>query len=150
MNIFQCLHNPARPTHLNLLYHFVLPKPKVHTLVACRKVTTRRRDCRKLCSSCGHHLHFSANTISIALVAHELQQNPMTLRGCFIMKHVCWPFIRIHNCVHAPVVVNTNEGPAYVLHNETATESHWILLKLVGHKSNRDGIGAEVKVVTAR
>jgi hypothetical protein len=45
-------------------------------------------------------------------------------------------------------VVNTNEGPAYVLHNETPTENHWILLKLTGHRSNRDGIGAEVKVVT--
>jgi hypothetical protein len=45
--------------------------------------------------------------------------------------------------------VNTNEGPAYVLHNETPTENHWILLKLVGHQSNRDGIGAEVKAVTA-
>src|SRR2546429_7319856 len=28
------------------------------------------------------------------------------------------------------------------------TENHWILLKLVGHQSNRDGIGAEVEVVT--
>jgi len=46
-------------------------------------------------------------------------------------------------------VVTTNDGPAYVLHNETATANHWILLKLVGHKSNRDGIGAAVKIVTA-
>src|SRR5713226_7613539 len=46
-------------------------------------------------------------------------------------------------------VVSTNEGPAYVLHNETPTENHWILLKLVGHQSNRDGIGAEVKATTA-
>jgi hypothetical protein len=46
-------------------------------------------------------------------------------------------------------VVTTNDGPAYVLHNETATGNHWILLKLVGHQSNRDGIGAEVKAVTA-
>ena len=46
-------------------------------------------------------------------------------------------------------VVTTNDGPAYVLHNETATTNHWILLKLVGHKSNRDGMGAEVKIVTA-
>jgi hypothetical protein len=35
------------------------------------------------------------------------------------------------------------------LHNETATQNHWLLLKLVGHKSNRDAIGAEVKIVTA-
>jgi hypothetical protein len=36
------------------------------------------------------------------------------------------------------------------LHNETATENHWILLKLVGHKSNRDAIGAQVKLTSAR
>jgi enediyne biosynthesis protein E4 len=44
-------------------------------------------------------------------------------------------------------VVTTNEGPVYVLHNETATENHWLLVKLVGHKSNRDAIGAEVKLI---
>ena len=45
-------------------------------------------------------------------------------------------------------VVTTNGGPLYVLHNETASSNHWLLLKLVGHKSNRDAIGAEVKLVT--
>jgi hypothetical protein len=45
-------------------------------------------------------------------------------------------------------VVTTNDGPAYVLHNETASGNHWLLLKLVGHKSNRDAIGASVKLVT--
>ena len=47
-------------------------------------------------------------------------------------------------------VVTTNEGPAYVLHNETPSQNHWLLLKLVGHKSNRDAIGAVVKLTTAR
>jgi hypothetical protein len=47
-------------------------------------------------------------------------------------------------------VVTTNGGHAYVLHNETATSNHWITLRLIGHKSNRDGIGAVVKVTTAR
>ena len=45
-------------------------------------------------------------------------------------------------------VVTTNDGPAYVLHNETPTTNHWLSLNLIGHKSNRDGIGAVVKVVT--
>jgi hypothetical protein len=45
-------------------------------------------------------------------------------------------------------VVTTNDGPAYVLHNETVSGNHWLLLKLVGHKSNRDAIGASVKLVT--
>jgi hypothetical protein len=31
----------------------------------------------------------------------------------------------------------------------TETKNHWITLRLIGHKSNRDGIGAQVKIVTA-
>ncbi len=46
-------------------------------------------------------------------------------------------------------VVTTNDGPAYVLRNETPSANHWLLLRLVGHKSNRDAIGANVKLVTA-
>ncbi len=46
-------------------------------------------------------------------------------------------------------VVTTNVGPVHILHNETATRNHWILLKLVGHTSNRDAIGAEVTLVTS-
>jgi hexokinase len=46
-------------------------------------------------------------------------------------------------------VVTTNDGPAYVIRNETSTHNHWLTLKLIGHKSNRDGIGAAVKIVTA-
>jgi enediyne biosynthesis protein E4 len=46
-------------------------------------------------------------------------------------------------------VVTTNDGPIHVLHNETPTQNHWLLLKLAGHKSNRDAIGAEVTVTTS-
>jgi hypothetical protein len=45
-------------------------------------------------------------------------------------------------------VVTTNDGPVHILHNETPSRNHWISLKLIGHKSNRDAIGAEVKLVT--
>ena len=48
------------------------------------------------------------------------------------------------------VVVSTNDGPAYVLRNETPAAGHWITLALCGHKSNRDSIGAEVKITTSR
>jgi hypothetical protein len=47
-------------------------------------------------------------------------------------------------------VVTTNDGPVHVLHNETVTANHWLILNLVGHKSNRDGIGAEIHVTTAK
>jgi enediyne biosynthesis protein E4 len=55
----------------------------------------------------------------------------------------------IDNDGRLDAVVTTNDGPLHILHNESAANNHWILLKLVGHKSNRDAIGAEVKVVTA-
>ena len=38
-------------------------------------------------------------------------------------------------------------GPAFLLHNTSPGADHWIAVKLVGHKSNRDGIGAQVEVV---
>ncbi len=47
-------------------------------------------------------------------------------------------------------VVSTNDGAAHILHNETVTTNHWLILNLVGHKSNRDGIGAEIKVTTSK
>jgi enediyne biosynthesis protein E4 len=46
------------------------------------------------------------------------------------------------------LVVNSIDGPAYVLHNETQTANHWITFNLVGVKSNRDGIGAQIKIST--
>ena len=56
----------------------------------------------------------------------------------------------IDNDGRLDAVVTTNDGPIHILHNETPTQNHWLLLKLVGHKSNRDGIGAEVKLITAK
>jgi len=43
------------------------------------------------------------------------------------------------------ILVTTNGGPAYLFHNEGGT-NHSLRLKLVGTKSNRDGIGAVVHV----
>jgi hypothetical protein len=46
------------------------------------------------------------------------------------------------------VVVTSNDGPAWVLLNQTDTPNHWITLNLIGVKSNRDAIGAQVRVST--
>ena len=56
----------------------------------------------------------------------------------------------IDNDGRLDAVVTTNDGPIHILHNETPTQNHWLLLKLIGHKSNRDAIGAEVKLVAAK
>ena len=54
----------------------------------------------------------------------------------------------IDNDGKVDVVVSTNDGPIYILHNETPTAGHYLTLKLTGHRSNRDAIGAEVKITT--
>jgi len=56
----------------------------------------------------------------------------------------------IWNDGRVDVVVSTNDGPAYIVRNETPTSNHWLGIKLVGHKSNRDGIGAEIKLTTSK
>jgi hypothetical protein len=52
----------------------------------------------------------------------------------------------IDNDGRIDAVVTTNGGAAHVLHNETPEANHWLTLKLIGHASNRDGIGAVVKL----
>jgi hypothetical protein len=46
-------------------------------------------------------------------------------------------------------VVTTNGGEAHILHNETPGANHWLTLALTGHASNRDAIGAEIKLTAA-
>ena len=56
----------------------------------------------------------------------------------------------LNNDGREDIVVTTNNGPAHVILNETPTRNHWLELYLVGHKSNRDGIGAVIKLTTAK
>jgi hypothetical protein len=55
----------------------------------------------------------------------------------------------IDNDGRVDAVVTENGGPIHILHNETQTANHWLTLSLVGHKSNRDAIGASAKIITA-
>ncbi len=55
----------------------------------------------------------------------------------------------IDNDGRIDAVISTNGGAAHILLNKTVTQNHWITLHLTGHKSNRDGIGAAVKLTTA-
>ncbi len=55
----------------------------------------------------------------------------------------------INNDGRLDVVITTNNGPAYVLLNQTETPHHWISLQLEGVRSNRDGIGARIQITTA-
>jgi hypothetical protein len=46
------------------------------------------------------------------------------------------------------VVVSAINAPAEIWINQSPGNAHWIEFKLQGTKSNRDGIGARIKVVT--
>ena len=46
------------------------------------------------------------------------------------------------------VVVSAINAPAEIWINQSPGEDHWIEFKLQGTKSNRDGIGARIKVIT--
>jgi len=44
------------------------------------------------------------------------------------------------------VALTTNHGPAYLFRNDGGNRHHWIAVRTRGTKSNRDGIGAVVRV----
>jgi hypothetical protein len=47
------------------------------------------------------------------------------------------------------IVISVINGPPQLLMNRGTEPNHWIILKLVGTKSNRDGLGTKVKITTA-
>ena len=55
----------------------------------------------------------------------------------------------INNDGTLDAVVTENGGLAHILLNKTQTGNHWLGIRLVGHKSNRDGIGAVIKLTTS-
>jgi hypothetical protein len=44
------------------------------------------------------------------------------------------------------IAISTNDGPAYLFRNDGGNRNHWISLRTIGVKSNRDGIGALVRI----
>jgi enediyne biosynthesis protein E4 len=54
----------------------------------------------------------------------------------------------LNNDGFVDVAINCNNGPALVLMNRGGNGNHWLLLKTVGTRSNRDGIGARIRVVS--
>ncbi len=44
------------------------------------------------------------------------------------------------------ILLTSNNGPARLLRNDGGNRNSWLTIRLVGRKSNRDGIGAEVRI----
>ena len=47
------------------------------------------------------------------------------------------------------VLITNNNGPAVLYRNDGGNKNHWLRVRLAGTKSNKDGIGATVKVTSA-
>jgi hypothetical protein len=80
--------------------------------------------------------------LDVSTESGEVFQKPWLGRGLAVGD--------IDNDGRIDAVVTTNDGPVHILHNETPTANHWLTLNLVGHKSNRDAIAAEVRLQTAQ
>ncbi len=48
------------------------------------------------------------------------------------------------------IAINNNNGPAVLYRNDGGNRNHWLAVRLEGTKSNRDGIGAVVRVRSAQ
>ena len=46
------------------------------------------------------------------------------------------------------LLMTTNHGPAYLFRNDGGNKNNWLCVRTVGSKSNRDGIGAIIRVTT--
>jgi hypothetical protein len=79
--------------------------------------------------------------VDVSAQAGAVFQQPWVSRGMAVGD--------LENDGRIDAVVTTNGGPAHLLHNETVTANHWLILALVGHTSNRDAIGASIQLTTA-
>jgi len=96
----------------------------------------------------GHHQYRQPNALfqgvgdgrfrDVTAEAGAAMQRPRAHRGC--------AFGDLDDDGRVDVVVSAIGEPAAVLYNVTADAGHWIALRLKGTRSNRDGLGATVKL----
>ena len=55
----------------------------------------------------------------------------------------------LNNDGRIDVVVTVKDGPPEILMNHSPQENHWLLVKLIGTRGNRDGLGARLKATLA-
>ncbi len=67
-------------------------------------------------------------------------RTPMAARGA--------AFGDLNNDGWIDVAINCNDSPALILLNRGGNGNHWLLVNTIGKRSNRDGIGARIRVVS--
>ncbi len=58
-------------------------------------------------------------------------------------------FLDYDNDGEVDIAINNQNDPPTLLHNVGARTNHWVTIRTVGTRSNRDGIGARISVVTS-
>ena len=86
-------------------------------------------------------LNNSANKFrNVSAQSGLIFQVPMAARGA--------AFGDLDNDGFIDVAINCNDGRAVILRNQGGNGNHWLLVHLIGSASNRDGIGAKLRLVT--
>jgi enediyne biosynthesis protein E4 len=67
-------------------------------------------------------------------------RNPIAARGA--------AFGDLDNDGLVDIAINCNNGPALILRNRSNSDNHWLSLNLIGSVSNRDAIGAKIRLVS--
>ena len=84
----------------------------------------------------------TGNFKNISKVAGEFFRRPVVGRGTAIGDY--------DNDGDTDILITTCGGKPVLLRNDSKTGNRWLKIKLIGTKSNRDGIGAKVYVKTDR
>ena len=75
-----------------------------------------------------------------SLAAGPAFKTPRAVRGV--------AFGDLDNDGRVDIVMNCDNGAPLILKNEVMNENHWLIVNTHGTESNRDGIGAEIHLVT--
>ncbi len=95
-----------------------------------------------------HHL-YGQEAVLLQNNAPAAFTDVSTASGSFFKKKICGrgaAFGDLDNDGRTDVVINTLNSQALLLHNQFPQTNHWLTLKLIGHKSNRDGVGVRATV----
>ena len=93
-----------------------------------------------------------ANAVFVSLKDGRFADASASAGAAFARKavHRGAAFGDVDNDGRVDVVVTALDGPLELWRNVSPESGHWLLVKAVGTKSNRDGMGARLKVVTAK